>query len=192
MEGQADGLNQSGLGSGFEAPQEVFDFAPHLFNRIEVRRVGWQKKNLGSGLGDQVKGHLIFMWPKVVHHHHVSWAQRRTEDFPNVGLEDLCVGGAINGHAGRRAVQSDGTDHGGGLPVTVRSAGMDTCSFGSPAAQAGQVGLGTRFIQKDQPGRVKTGLPAPPEAARPGDVGTVLLTGTECLFLYVRPNFSKA
>ena len=69
---------------------------------------------------------------------------------------------------------------------------MDPRSFGSPAAQAGQVGLGTRFVQKDQTGRVKTCLPAPPEPARPGDVWTVLRTGAECLFLYVSPNFSKA
>jgi hypothetical protein len=69
---------------------------------------------------------------------------------------------------------------------------MDTLSFGIPTAQAGQVGLGARFVQKDQPGWVKTGLPAPPEPARPGDVQTVLFTGAERLFLYVSPNFSKA
>ena len=69
---------------------------------------------------------------------------------------------------------------------------MDSFSFGSSAAQAGQVGFGTGFVQKDQPGRVKTGLLAPPEPARPGDVRTVLLTSAECLFLYVSPNFSKA
>ena len=72
------------------------------------------------------------------------------------------------------------------------SAGMDTLSFGSSTTQAGQIGLGTGFVQKDQPGRVKTCLPTPPEPARPGDVRTVLLTGAECLFLYVSPNFSKA
>ena len=69
---------------------------------------------------------------------------------------------------------------------------MDTLSFGSPTAQASQVGLGTRFVQKDQPGRVKTCLLAPPEPARPGDVRTILLTGAECLFLYVSPSFAKA
>jgi hypothetical protein len=69
---------------------------------------------------------------------------------------------------------------------------MNTLSFGSPAAQPGQVGLGTGFVQKDQPSRVKTGLPAPPEPARPGDIRTILLAGAERLFLYVSPNFSKA
>lgn len=54
---------------------------------------------------------------------------------------------------------------------------------------AGQVGLGARFIQKDQLGRVKARLPLPPETTRPRDVWPVLLAGTECLFLYVRPIF---
>jgi len=59
---------------------------------------------------------------------------------------------------------------------------------GAPA-ETGQVGLGTRFIQKDQLGRVEARLPLAPEATRPRDVGTVLLAGAECLFLYVSPIF---
>ena len=66
---------------------------------------------------------------------------------------------------------------------------MDAFAFGRPPAEAGQVGLGPRFIQKDQLGRVKARLPLAPEAPRPGDVWTVLLAGTECLFLYVSPIF---
>jgi hypothetical protein len=56
-------------------------------------------------------------------------------------------------------------------------------------AEAGQVGLRARFIQKDQLGRIKARLPLAPETPRPRDVGTVLLAGAECLFLYVNPIF---
>ena len=66
---------------------------------------------------------------------------------------------------------------------------MNPFSFERPAAQAGQIGLGAGLVQKDQPSRVKPCLPTPPQAARPGDVRTVLFAGAECLFLYVRPNF---
>ena len=66
---------------------------------------------------------------------------------------------------------------------------MDAFAFGCPPAEAGQVGFGPRFIQKDQLGRVKACLPLAPAAPRPGDVWTVLLAGTECLFLYVNPIF---
>ena len=66
---------------------------------------------------------------------------------------------------------------------------MDALTFGRTAAETGEVGLGTRFIQKDQRGRVKTRLLFAPAPTRPGDVWTVLLAGAECLFLYVSPIF---
>ena len=66
---------------------------------------------------------------------------------------------------------------------------MDAFAFERPPAKAGEVGLGPRFIQKDQPGRVKARLPLAPEATRPRDVWPILLAGTECLFLYVSPIF---
>jgi hypothetical protein len=66
---------------------------------------------------------------------------------------------------------------------------MDSLALERTPAQAGQVGLGARFIQKDQLGRVKAGLLLAPEPPPPGDVWTVLLAGTECLFLYVNPIF---
>jgi hypothetical protein len=64
---------------------------------------------------------------------------------------------------------------------------MNSLTLERPAAQASEVGLGARFIQKDQLGRIKARLPLAPELARPGDVGTILLTGAERLFLYVNP-----
>lgn len=66
---------------------------------------------------------------------------------------------------------------------------MHSLAFERAPAQAGQVGLGTRFIQKDQPGRVKARLPLAPEPTRPRDVRTVLFAGAESLFLYVSPIF---
>ena len=69
---------------------------------------------------------------------------------------------------------------------------MNALALGSTAAQAGQIGLGPGLVQKNQSGRVKAGLPTPPEAARAGDVWAILLAGPECLFLYVSPNFFKA
>ena len=66
---------------------------------------------------------------------------------------------------------------------------MDSLTLMRTTAETGEVGLGTRFIQKDQLGRVKARLPFAPAAPRPGDVWTVLLAGAECLFLYVSPIF---
>ena len=68
---------------------------------------------------------------------------------------------------------------------------MDPFALERATTQAGQVGFGPRFIQKDQLGRVQPRLLFPPAPPRPGDVGAILLAGTECLFLYVRPIFPK-
>lgn len=64
---------------------------------------------------------------------------------------------------------------------------MQTLTTRSASAQTGQVGLGTRFIQKDQLRRVEARLLATPGATGLGDIRPVLLTGPESLFLYVRP-----
>ena len=64
---------------------------------------------------------------------------------------------------------------------------MRPLAFERTAAEAGEVGLGARFVQEDQLGRVKARLPPPPKPTRPRNVGTVLFAGAECLFLYVNP-----
>jgi hypothetical protein len=55
------------------------------------------------------------------------------------------------------------------------------------SAQARQIGLGSRFVQKDQTRRIEAALPPPPCLACPDQIGPILLTGPECLFLYVSP-----
>jgi hypothetical protein len=68
---------------------------------------------------------------------------------------------------------------------------MHAIALGRAPAKPGQVGLGSRFIQEYQLGRVPTRLLFAPAPACPDDVGTVLLAGAECLFLYVSPIFAK-
>ncbi len=60
-----------------------------------------------------------------------------------------------------------------------------------PPTQPGHIGLGTGFIQKNQPGRVKRRLLPAPVPARPDNVGPVLFAGPKRLFLYVSPIFSS-
>lgn len=75
--------------------------------------------------------------------------------------------------------------------MALRCAGVDALALGRTPTEPGEIGFGPRFVQKDQLGRVETGLPLAPEPPRPGDVRTILLAGTECLFLYVNPIFPK-
>ena len=69
--------------------------------------------------------------------------------------------------------------------------GVDTLAFGGTATLTGQIGLGPRFIQKDQFGRVEAGLLPAPSPPRPRNVRTVLFAGPERLFLYVSPILAK-
>ena len=47
--------------SGFGFAQVGFEFAPHLFNGIEVRRVGWQEENLHSCPGHKFQRGLAIV-----------------------------------------------------------------------------------------------------------------------------------
>ena len=59
-------------------------------------------------------------------------------------------------------------------------------------SQAGHVGLGTAFVDKDEMRRVQSALEPAPLLAGLQDIGTVLLAGAKRLFLYVRSMDAKA
>jgi hypothetical protein len=150
----SDGVHEFIRGSGLCTAQMVLELAPHLFDGVEVWRVGWQEEHLHALLGQQFKGGLAFVGGQVVHDEDVSGFQRGAEDLLHVGAEHLGVGGAFNGHAGGGAIQADGAEHGGGAPMPAGGAGMDSSATQGPAAQPGQVGLGPALIDKDQAGGI--------------------------------------
>jgi hypothetical protein len=122
----------------------------------------------------------------------VTWTQRRTEDFPHIGTEDVGVGRSRDGHAGSAAIQSDRREHRCALPAASRSAGMDALSTGSPAPKPCHIRFGARFVEEDQPRRIQTALPTLPSLTRPSDVGAALLAGAESLFFKVISIFINA
>jgi hypothetical protein len=170
----------------------VFDFAPHFFNRVEVGRIGRKEERLGARLRDQGEGELALVRREIVHDDDIAGTQDGLQHTAHVSPEHFGIGGAINRHAGGGAIQPDRADHGGGLPMPMRRTGMNTRSAQGTPPETGHVGLGPRFIEKDQPCRVKAGLVPPPRPTRPRDVGPVLFAGAECLFLYVSPRATSA
>ncbi len=115
-----------------------------------------------------------------------------TEHAAHAGAEDFGVGGSFDGQAGGGAIQADGGDHGGGVPVSVRGAALHARAPQGAAAQAGHVRFRGRFVEEDEPRGIQPALPPLPRPAGLGDVGPVLLAGPECLFLYVSPIFARA
>lgn len=62
----SDGLEEVGVGASLGLAQKGLHFAPHHFDGIEVRGVGGQETNFGSGLPDEFEGLVVFMGPEVV------------------------------------------------------------------------------------------------------------------------------
>jgi len=185
------GFQQRVRRSRLQAPQRVFNFAPHLLYRIKVRGIGRQEENLCAPLSDQAKSGLAFVRGQVVHNNQVPRPQEGGQYLLDIDAEDFRVRRAFDGHAGSRTIHPHGPNDGGAVPVPVRSAAMDALAASSPPAQPGHIGLGAGLIQKDQPRRVERPLPSPPAPPRPDNVGPVLFAGAERLFLYVSPIFSS-
>jgi len=92
----------------------------------------------------------MFVRGQIVQDDYVATLQGWEQHGPYVRLEDVRGGGTFQGHTGALPVQSERSDHGGGSPVATGSAVIDSFAAERAAPQAGHVGLGTRFIQKDQ------------------------------------------
>jgi len=76
--------------------------------------------------------------------------------------------------------------------MTMGAGGMHPLTSLAATPQPGQVGLGPRFVEEDEPPGIEARLAPPPRPPRPGDVRAVLLAGAKCLFLYVSPIFASA
>src|SRR5215204_6129949 len=64
------------------------DLAERLFDRIEVRRVGWQVEKFTAVSLDQFPVAFRFVSREVVHHYDLPRSQSRCEHLLYVGLED--------------------------------------------------------------------------------------------------------
>jgi hypothetical protein len=95
---------------------------------------------------------------------------------------------ALHSHAGGGTVQAYRADHGGGMPLALRAAGLAALSARGATTQTGQVA----FALDSRSGGIQAELAPPPRPARPRDAGAILLAGPERLFLYVSPIFSSA
>ena len=83
---------------------------------------------------------------EVVHNDDIALAQGRREDPADIGPENLRIGGPLDGHAGGGTIEAHRADHGGGMPMALGAAGVDAPPARGTSAQAGQVGLGARFV----------------------------------------------
>ena len=119
---------------------------------------------------------------QVVEHHDVAGIERRRQELLDVGPE---------GRAGHRAVEHERCndaalpepgDQGRGLPMPVGDGGDQALAGLAPAVAPRHVGGRAGLVEEDEPRRVHEALPDPPAAALLGNVGPILLGGSQGLF----------
>ena len=75
--------------------------------------------------------------------------------------------------------------------MTMRGVTDQPFTFGRTTTQARQVCLGRRLVEEDKFRRIESALLALPGFAFPGDVGALLFSCMQRLFLYVSPSLVR-
>jgi len=120
---------------------------------------------------------------KIVQHHQVTPTQARGQEAFAKSREAQAVEGTVQNHRSACAVQRDGVDQGGGLPVSARARVYQAFALFGPAAESTHVGLEPGFIDEHEPLGIDFRLRAAPVGAGLGDIRTSLLGGPQRLFL---------
>ena len=134
--------------------------------------------------------HLIAGVPvtaEVVHHDDVAWPQGGDQELLNPGEEAVGIDRSIEQARRRQTVTAQSRDEGERLTPSVRNLGDQTLAFGATAVRAGHIGLDPRLIDEIQSCRRNLALMGFPLSAPPGDIGAILLTGAQALFLKLSP-----
>src|SRR5512133_402496 len=184
-----EGVDQIWQGSGFEATQDGLDLRPGQFNRVEVRRVGWQVDQVSAMRANQFLQSSNLVSRKVVHEQNITGLEGRDNTLFDIAIEH-CPIDRPRQHQGRTdPAPTDHRQRGGlgsrGLRDTVDHSFPGRCT----TIQAGQVNIDAAFIQKfevfhRQPCDLFLKLPALAFHPR-----RVPLAGIERLFF--RGNFSR-
>ncbi len=91
------------------------DFAPHLFNRIQVRTVGRQISDRGFGCFNGFTDAAYFVAGKIVHHYNIALTQMYHKMILHIILELFTSHGSIYQHRYGCTIQAHGRNNGCGL-----------------------------------------------------------------------------
>ena len=170
-------------GGGFT--QVGLQFGEHLFDRVEVRRVGRKVEHLGAHRLDRLPdaGHLVSA--EVVEDHRVASLQHGDQGVGDVGAEALTVGGSVEQGRGGHAARAQGRRDGDRLPVAVRDGDPAALAARRPAVAVDHVGRGRRLVEEDEAVGIEFVLGLEPVLALGSHVRPLLLGGVPRIFLCV-------
>ena len=168
-------------GAGSDALEEGIELGEGHFNGIEVGAVGRQEAQLGADLFVGLAHGGWFVGGQIVHDDDVTGLEGRDETLLHIGEKGRAVHGAVEDRGGCHALEPEGADEGGRLPVPVRDRGTAAGAAFRAAIAPRHLGRGAGLVDEDQPFGVEIGLslePGPPAARH---VGPLLLAGV-CRF----------
>jgi hypothetical protein len=90
------------------------------------------------------------MGAQIIHHHHISGAQRWTQHALHIRPEDLRVGCTVHRHDGLEALDAQGPQYGDIRPAVLGHAPDDPRSPGGTAIQSRHGEIDARFIHELQ------------------------------------------
>lgn len=158
------------------------EFGKGHFDGIEIRTIGWEVEQGGSGRSDRLGDPFDLMSGEVIADDQITRNEFRSEDFAQVSQEGRSVHRAIQEPGGGETVVAQRGDEGGALPVAMR--------HGSPAAlpafaapiKAAHLGVESRLIQKDQPPIIPGAALFPPALPGGFKLRPILLGGAQRFF----------
>ena len=161
-----------------------------LFDRVEVRTVGWQEEEPAAPVFQGLRGARAFVGAEVVENDDGSRIETWRELGFDIGIEGGTVHGAIDDPGGDQPVPGQASNERLGAPFAKGRRSMEPFAARRPAPEPGQVGFHRGLVNKDQPmrhmlhARLAALDPGPPGL---GDLGPVTLGGDQAFFYMTSP-----
>ena len=162
--------------------QKCLHFRPHRFDRVQVGTVRRPKADVRPDRSDQRLRLGVVMRRKVVQDHHVTGAQRRAKNLPDVFAEYRRVRRAFHYHRGGLAVGPYRAEHGGRVPASMRGGVSAPRAAFRAATEPRHIGFGAGLIEEYQAFDGKSRLVGFPRLACGFDVGPILFRRPQRFF----------
>ena len=138
-------------GPSLHAPENGLDFAPHLFDGIQVRRIRRKEHWFSSCRPYRINDCRRLVRTEIVHHDGVSGPQTGNEHLPDISKEHGFVRRGIDGHAGRFPVSPDGADERADAPVSVGCGIVGPLAAGGAPVEARHLGRDAGLVEEENP-----------------------------------------
>lgn len=170
-------------GARTSGAKEGLQFREGLFDRIEVRAVGWQKLEPGPDLFDGRPDFRLLVDVEIVHDDDVAGPQRRHQDLFDVREKTRLVDRPVEDAGRGEAVQAQGGEDRMRLPVPEGRAIDESRAPRTPSVEPQEIGRHAAFIEKHVARRVNRRDQGAPGDSGGDDIGPRLFSRANAFFL---------